>query len=267
VLTLRDVRVAYGGDPVLDRVDLRVERGAVHAAVGPTGCGKTTLLHLLAGLRRPTRGELLFDRAEDQGSVAYIPQDYGLFPWKTVAQNARMGLEIQARKNRKRSAGARPSPSGADAQRVERLLAELRIASLGDRWPATLSGGQRQRVAIARALAVEPRLLLMDEPFSALDADIREDLQDLVRGLPARFGTTPVLVTHDIREAVRVADRIILFAPLPDAEPFECFTVELVEGCASANAGDHRACVELEARIRDRLRDARRTVPGTVNDA
>lgn len=248
MLTLRDVRVAYGGAVVLDRIDLRVERSNVYAVVGPTGCGKTTLLHLLAGLLRPLRGEFKFDHAADRGSVALIPQDYGLFPWKTVEQNARMGIEIRARKR-----GTVPRY----AETIERLFAELRLTGLGNRWPATLSGGQKQRVAIARALAVQPRLLLMDEPFSALDADIREDLQDLVRGLPARFGTTPILVTHDIREAVRVADRVILFKPIHGEEGEACFTVEIIEQGAAA---------ELEASLRRSIRDARRTERETTID-
>jgi NitT/TauT family transport system ATP-binding protein len=157
----------------------------------------------MAGLVAAERGVVEFVRPEDRRRIALIPQDYGLFPWKTVRANALMGIEIKS--------GRRARPE--ERTRVRELLAELGIGSLADRWPATLSGGQKQRTAIARALAVEPALLLMDEPFSALDADIREDLQDLVRSLPARHGTTPVLVTHDIAEALRVADRLILFRP------------------------------------------------------
>jgi len=201
VLTIRGVRAGYGARVVLDGLDLAVEHGLVHAVVGPTGCGKTSLLHLLAGLLVPERGTVEFSRPADRRRVALIPQDYGLFPWKTVRANALMGLEI--RLGRRASVG--------EQARVDLLLSELGIAALARRWPATLSGGQKQRTAIARALAPEPRLLLMDEPFSALDADIRESLQDLARTLPARFGATVVLVTHDIREALRVADRIILF--------------------------------------------------------
>ncbi len=259
VLTIRGVFAGYRDRPVLRGLDLAVERGRVHAIVGATGCGKTTLLHLMAGLVPPERGTVEFPRAEDRRRVALIPQDYGLFPWKTVRSNALMGLEIRDRRRAK----------SEDRRRVEDLLSELGIGSLADRWPATLSGGQKQRTAIARALAPEPALLLMDEPFSALDADIREDLQDLVRSLPARHGTTPVLVTHDISEALRIADRLILFraapsvaAPSVGAEPEEAAVQEggrdaesrfIVECFPNEAAG--RA--ELESRLRAALRASR----------
>lgn len=201
VLTIRDATVGYRGRVVLQGLDLALDRGLVYAIVGATGCGKTTLLHLMAGLLTAEEGTVTFGRDEDRLRVALIPQDYGLFPWKTVQGNALMGMEIRS--------GRRAKP--AERAHATAILNELGIGDLRDRWPATLSGGQKQRTAIARALAPDPALLLMDEPFSALDADIREDLQDLVRSLPGRHGTTPVLVTHDISEALRVADRIILF--------------------------------------------------------
>jgi ABC-type nitrate/sulfonate/bicarbonate transport system ATPase subunit len=235
----RDVAFSYGPRPILSGVSLAVERGLVYAVVGPTGCGKTTLLHLLAGLVRPGSGTISFASPEDARRVALIPQDYGLFPWKTVRQNAVMGIEIQ----HKDKAGRR-----AAVARCETVLKELRIADLSDRWPATLSGGQKQRVAIARALAVAPALLLMDEPFSALDADIREELQDLLRSVPERFGATPVVVTHDIPEALRVADRLILFRA--GRAPGEAYTAEELE-----NRAERRA--ETEGTLRAALRDAR----------
>jgi ABC-type nitrate/sulfonate/bicarbonate transport system ATPase subunit len=227
---------------VLDNIDLVFEQGSVYAVVGPTGCGKTTLLHLLSGLVRPSAGTVEFSDPDDARRVALIPQDYGLFPWKTVRRNAVMGIEIQHRKGAARR----------DAlARCDRILEDLRIQDLAERWPATLSGGQKQRVAIARALAVTPALLLMDEPFSALDADIREDLQDLLRTLPDRFGATPVIVTHDISEALRVADRLIVFRRSGDRGTF---TAEETE-----NPPDRRP--ETETRLRESLRAARDTRP------
>lgn len=234
----REVSVSYGSKIVLDGLSLAFERGLVHAVVGPTGCGKTTLLHLLAGLVGPKRGSVAFSSEADRNRVALIPQDYGLFPWKTVMRNALMGIDIQNRKRGERLRGT---------ARCERLMEELGIRDLADRWPATLSGGQKQRVAVARALAVEPALLLMDEPFSALDADIREGLQDLLKALPARYGATPVIVTHDIAEALRVADRLIVFRAAAGGG----FTAEI-------GTNDPRRKAETEAALRAALRNARR---------
>ena len=238
-MATRDVAFTYGRRPILAGVSLALERGLVYAVVGPTGCGKTTLLHLLSGLVRPTYGTISFTSPDDARRVALIPQDYGLFPWKTVRQNAVMGIEIQLKGKEGRSAAV---------SRCDNILEELRIAELADRWPATLSGGQKQRVAIARALAVAPALLLMDEPFSALDADIREELQDLLRSLPSRFGATPVIVTHDIAEALRVADRLILFRS--GKGNAAVFAIEELENSADRHA-------EIEETLRSALRDAR----------
>ncbi len=228
MIELLGVSAGYGSGPlVIQDLNLSIQGGLVYAVVGPTGCGKTSLLKLLAGLLKPRSGRVVFDNPSDARRVALIPQDYGLFPWKTVRDNAIMGLQIQRR------GGAE------DLGRVDALLKELGIAALSSRWPATLSGGQKQRVAIARALAVKPALLLMDEPFSALDAAMREDLQCLVRSAQTAHGATPVLVTHDIGEALRVADRVVLFArDLESSAPH--FSVEVLENDGSGGSTERR---------------------------
>ena len=172
------------------------------AVVGPTGCGKTTLLALIAGLMPPTAGQLLVagEPVEPRRpGTALILQDYGLLPWKTVRHNAALGLEIR----------------GLPWEAADRSLAEVGLTELANRWPHQLSGGQRQRVAIARSLALEPDLLLMDEPFSALDALTREEMQELLLNIWRRRRTSLVLVTHSIAEAVYLGQQILVLSPRP----------------------------------------------------
>jgi NitT/TauT family transport system ATP-binding protein len=170
--------------------------------VGPSGCGKTTLLSMIAGLLRPTSGTVAVAGVPAEPrrpGTALIMQDYGLLPWKTVRQNAALGLQIR----------------GLPSDRADQALTEVGLADLAARWPHQLSGGQRQRVAIARSLALEPDLLLMDEPFSALDALSREDMQDLLLRIWERRRTSLVLVTHSIAEAVYLAQQILVLSPRP----------------------------------------------------
>lgn len=206
MIEVRDLRVEYRGRPpvvALAGVSFSVERGTTCAIIGPSGCGKTTLLHALAGLLSPTGGEVLIEGEPVRGPrerTALILQDYGLFPWKTVWANAALGLQIRGR-----------LPGGR--HRVDALLRELGLWELRDRFPAQLSGGQRQRVAIARALALDPDLLLMDEPFSSLDTLTREGMQELVAQIFRRDRITGVLVTHDIAEAAFLGQKILVMAP------------------------------------------------------
>lgn len=202
----RDLRVIYPGHPPVEAlagVSFRVPRGTTCAVIGPSGCGKTTLLHALAGLLRPTAGEITVAGERVTGPrerTALILQDYGLFPWKTVWGNVVLGLQIRRR------------PSSAYA-RAESLLRALGLWDLRHRYPGQLSGGQRQRVAIARALALEPDLLLMDEPFSSLDALTRETLQDLLAEICRQGEVTCLLVTHDIAEAAFLGQKVIVMRP------------------------------------------------------
>ncbi|MBI2881685.1 MAG: ABC transporter ATP-binding protein [Candidatus Tectomicrobia bacterium] len=197
---------AYGPQPVLEDISLTVAAGGSLAVIGPSGCGKTTLLYNLAGLRRPGAGRVRVGGDEVRGpreKTAVILQHYGLFPWKTVFENAALGLRI------------RGAPQNERRRRVLPILEELGIAELTDRYPRQLSGGQRQRVAIARALALDPDLLIMDEPFSSLDALTREAHQNLLLSLWREKGVTLVLVSHSIEEVAFLGQEILLLSERP----------------------------------------------------
>ena len=186
--------------PVLEDVSLQVGAGASCAVIGPSGCGKTSLLFLLAGLLKPTAGTV---RVADRSRTGVILQHYGLLPWKSVAANIALGLRLQ----------------GADRERtrarVDELLVEMDLAAFADHFPGQLSGGMQQRVALARALATEPRLLLMDEPLSALDALTRERLQHTILGVWQRHRVTIVLITHSIEEAVFLGQTVVVLTDRP----------------------------------------------------
>ncbi len=181
-------------------------RGDAWAVLGPSGCGKTTLAYLLAGLRRPCRGTVQLDGAEvtaPRTSTGLILQDHGLLPWAKARDNVALGLKI------------RRTASSELRTKIGYWLERLGIDSVADKYPSQLSGGQRQRVAIARTLALEPSLLLMDEPFSSLDSTTREDLQELVVQLSEENGMTTVVVTHDIQEAVFLGKKILIVGHPP----------------------------------------------------
>jgi len=194
------------GAAALQGVSLTAPQGAFVALLGPSGSGKTTLLRILGGLDFADSGTVRFADvnwlavpARDR-RAGFVFQHYALFRHMTVAKNIAFGLEVRPRRDR---------PSKGDiADRVRELLALVQLEGLGDRYPSQLSGGQRQRVALARALAIEPRMLLLDEPFGALDAKVRKDLRIWLRELHNRMGITTVFVTHDQEEAFAVADLV-----------------------------------------------------------
>jgi thiamine transport system ATP-binding protein len=202
VLELRDVSVRYGDTLAVDRVSVDVPTGEVLAVLGPSGCGKSTLLRAVAGLEPLAGGSVSVDGQDVTGvpthrrGFALMFQDGQLFTHLTVARNVAYALRL------------RRTPRARLAARVAELLELVGLAGYDDRLPGTLSGGERQRVALARALAVEPRLLLLDEPLSALDATLRERLAGDLRGILTRAGTTALLVTHDHEEAFALADRL-----------------------------------------------------------
>ena len=198
----------FGTFPALDRVDLQVRSGEFLALLGPSGSGKTTLLRILGGLERPDAGSITLFGEEAAGltprdrRVGFVFQHYSLFRHMTVRDNVAFGLDVRPRHDR--------LPKRVIGERVVELLDLVQLAPLADRYPAQLSGGQRQRVALARALAIEPRVLLLDEPFGALDAKVRKELRRWLRRLHDEMRITSVFVTHDQEEALELADRVVV---------------------------------------------------------
>ncbi len=216
MIELQNLTFAYSGhSSIFDGFELRIEQGEAWSIIGPSGCGKTTLLYLMAGLRRPTKGLILIGGApvmRPRPQSGLVLQDHGLLPWATVRENARLGLRIRkfyGPDGKHAPGGSRLKKADLD-QRVSFWLKRLGIEDLQDKYPSQLSRGQRQRTAIARTLAMKPDLLLMDEPFSALDATVREDLQRTMMALHDESDLTRVIVTHDIEEAVFVGEKILL---------------------------------------------------------
>jgi sulfonate transport system ATP-binding protein len=216
MLTIDGVGRTYpNGTHALDRVSLTVAAGEILAIIGGSGCGKSTLLRLASGLDHASQGQVLVDGTritEPHPSVGIVFQEPRLLPWLRVADNVGFGLAEIPRAERK--------------ARITAALAKVGLADYGRRWPRELSGGQAQRVAIARALVARPSVLLLDEPFSALDAFTRADLQDHLLDLWTETRPTLVLVTHDIEEALVLADRVVVMRPKPGRIAFE-MAVEL----------------------------------------
>jgi sulfate transport system ATP-binding protein len=207
-LIVESLAMAYGATPALRGVDLDVADGEFLALLGPSGSGKTTLLRILAGLAQPTSGSVTYDGQDLMAITArerragMVFQNYALFRHMTVAANIGFGLRVRPRRQR---------PSKAEARaRTEELLRLVQLEGYADRYPAQLSGGQQQRVALARALAIEPRLLLLDEPFGALDAKVRRELRHWLRHVHDETGVTTIFVTHDQEEALDLADRVAI---------------------------------------------------------
>ena len=207
-IRIRQLGKRFGDFAALDGVSLDIRSGELLALLGPSGSGKTTLLRAFAGLEQPEQGHILFGGEDATGlsvqarRAGFVFQHYALFKHMTVAANIAFGLEVRRGKER--------WPKARIAARVEELLALVQLEGLGGRYPTQLSGGQRQRVALARALAIEPRVLLLDEPFGALDAQVRRDLRRWLRELHDRTGLTTVFVTHDQEEALELADRVAI---------------------------------------------------------
>ncbi len=267
MIRIEDVTFTYPGQttPLFEHFSWRVERGEFWSVIGPSGCGKSTLLYLIVGVRAPQMGEITVNgehvpRKKNRGKTGLVLQDYGMLPWSTVRENVELGLQI--RRFYKQDGGrtlAPPARAGGTEDGIHRSsvagpsssvafwLDRFGLASQRDKYPTQVSGGQRQRAAIARTLVLEPDVLLMDEPFSALDAATREDLEQLTLDLQAETRTTTVFVTHNIEEAVFLGRKILVFGNPPHRSP-----VRVVE-----NPGAGRADYRNEPGFLERARELR----------
>ncbi len=203
-LEINAVRKMFGQTPAVDTFNLSVRKGEFISFLGPSGCGKTTTLRMIAGFEKPTSGQITIDGVD----VTYVPankrkigmvfQSYALFPNMTVRENIQFGLKVGGQSQ------------GVMHQRVTEMLDLIHLPDIGGRYPHQLSGGQQQRVALARALAIQPHVLLLDEPLSALDAKIRVSLRQEIRAIQRKLGITAIYVTHDQEEALSISDRIVV---------------------------------------------------------
>ena len=210
MVSLKNVSLKYytleGETHAVNDISFSVKQGEFIGIVGPSGCGKTTILSLIAGLIKPTKGEILVDGKKVEGpstDVGYMLQQDHLFEWHTIMQNALLGLEIHGKTNRETK------------EKVERLLETYGLGEFKNHYPDQLSGGMRQRAALIRTLAVDPKILLLDEPFSALDYQTRLAMSDEVSTIIRKEGKTALLVTHDISEAISMSDRVIVLSKRP----------------------------------------------------
>nr|WP_294977387.1 ABC transporter ATP-binding protein [uncultured Pseudomonas sp.] len=203
-VSVQKLQKSYAGSPVFENIDCRIERGEFVTLLGPSGCGKSTLLRCIAGLTPVDSGQILLDGHDivplspQKRGIGMVFQSYALFPNMTVEQNVAFGLRMQK------------VPAAESAQRVREVLEMVELGPLNSRYPHQLSGGQCQRVALARSLVTRPRLLLLDEPLSALDARIRKHLREQIRRIQQELKLTTVFVTHDQEEALTLSDRIVL---------------------------------------------------------
>jgi putative spermidine/putrescine transport system ATP-binding protein len=266
-LSIRGVRKAFGPAVVVQDFNLDVEPGEFISFLGPSGCGKTTVLRMVAGFEIPSAGSIVVAGKDvttlrpNQRNIGMVFQAYALFPNLTVAQNVGFGLKVAG------------MPRADIDVRVKEMLALIKLAEFGDRYPYQLSGGQQQRVALARALAPKPKLLLLDEPLSALDAKVRVSLREEIRSIQRELGITTIFVTHDQEEALSISDRIVVMYGGKAEQvgtPFEIYnrpttkfvanfvgTLNIMEGTVSdAAAGKVRVATE-EIAIKGKLNGAK----------
>ena len=247
LIEFKNINHAFGTRPIIRDVSLTVGKSEFVCLIGPSGCGKTTLLRMLGGLLTPTSGDVLFNGAPVNGpakEISFMFQDYSkaLLPWRTAAGNVSLALE------------ANNVPPDQRGPRIKELLAKVGLANHADHYPAQLSGGMQQRVQIARCLAQEPSVLLMDEPFGALDAMTRQALQDEILNLIAVSKTTVVFVTHDLEEAIYLGDRVVALYPNP-GRVAQVFDVNLPAPRDQLTTREHPEFLRLRREIFDFIRE------------
>jgi NitT/TauT family transport system ATP-binding protein len=263
VIEIRGLRKVYDGHgrqvEALAGIDFSVEAGELVCVVGPSGCGKTTLLRCLAGLLAPTSGQVSVGGVRVDGppdGLAIVFQEYGrsLFPWLRVAENVELPLKAKgvARSQRR--------------DLVREALDAVGLTDAQSAWPWQLSGGMQQRVAIARALAFQPAVLLMDEPFAAVDAQTRADLEDLVRTMWQRFGVTMLFVTHDIDESVYLGQRVVVLSSSPTTV-IEDLTIDLPAERDQLTTRGSARFVELRGHVYARVQQAKRGAVPAITDS
>ncbi|TQS40948.1 ABC transporter ATP-binding protein [Cryptosporangium phraense] len=256
MLEITGLRKTYGDVEAIRDVSVALEAGELVCLVGPSGCGKTTLLKCAAGLLRPTGGSVTLSGTPVTGppaDLAVVFQEYGrsLFPWLTVRRNVDLPLREKKVKKARRAA------------LVEEALTAVGLADRGDAYPWQLSGGMQQRVAIARAVAYQPSVLLMDEPFAAVDAQTRADLEDLIRSIWQKFGVTILFVTHDIDEAVYLGERVVVLSASPTVVQ-ETLTVDLPPERDQLTTRRDPRFTELRAHVYAEIQAAKKRGPAAV---
>lgn len=211
MLEIDNLSVSYKSEKklvhALGPISLQIKAGDIYAVIGPSGCGKSTMLHVLSGIIKDFQGQVFLNNEElnpKKHSIGFIPQNFGLLPWKNVQKNCLLSLKIKGK-----------AIDSAMNERINYIQNKLCIDSLKDRYPNELSGGQKQRVAIARAFIMNPDLLLMDEPFSALDALSREEAQELFMDIWNQYNITTLFVTHSIEEAIYIGKKIVIMSHCP----------------------------------------------------
>lgn len=255
-LTVSNIHHTYfskdAATEALQNINLTIQEGEFVSFIGPSGCGKTTLLSIIAGLFPPTEGKVLIENQEvfgnDKCSIGYMLQQDYLFPWKTIEENVNLGLKLINKK--------RVNPAITSL-----LLKDVGLPPVEKKYPRELSGGMRQRVALARTLAVDPKILLLDEPFSALDYQSKLKLEDLVSSMLKQYGKTAILVTHDIGEAIAMSDRIYLFSARP-GRLYKTFEVpEEIRSVTPFEARSHPSYSTLFHTIWKELENLEHTAP------
>jgi NitT/TauT family transport system ATP-binding protein len=246
-VTLRGVRKSFGGIEIIHGVDLDIEDNELTVFVGPSGCGKTTFLNMVAGFIKPATGTLRVRGQDVDGpgaDRAIVFQDYALLPWRTIERNVHFGIEMRA--------GGRSKADLAD--RVQHSIELVGLGGFEKSYPHELSGGMRQRVGIARALVSEPEILLMDEPFAAIDAMTREGMQAELERIIAKTRQTVVFITHSIDEAIQLADRVVVISQRP-GRVREIVDVDLPRSRFEVDAKSDPHFIELREHVWGLLRD------------